>query len=181
MSQKGSKGYVSANVVNVESEEIRRILSRTNKANPKEEDVVALRRALRENPGLLRQASDLARIAQNEMVDQLSTTALAREAFLLGQETLREELGYEEAPPLERLLIEEVALTRLHYYKTQRAYVRATGGSIPITQSDFWERKVNAAQRRHLRAVEALARVRKLAGRSPVQINIAGQQVNLAH
>ena len=180
MSRKSSKDYQSANTAIIESKELLQVLERTNKANPKAEDVAALKEALRANPGLWRQIGDLARTAQGELVDQLSTTALARETYLHALEELRQGLGYEAAPVLERLLIEEVALMWLHYYKTQRAYVRATQDSIPIVQGDFWERKVNAAQRRYLRAVEALGRVRKLTGRGALQINIAGQQVNVA-
>ena len=46
--------------------------------------------------------------------------------------------------------------------------------------SSHWERKLSTVQRPYLRAIETLARVRKLMGVPMVQINIAaegGQQV----
>ena len=92
----------------------------------------------------------------------------------------RRALGYDEARDLERLLIEQVILTWLHYYRVQHGYRQTVGKQLLIVQEDRWERKLNAAQRRHLRAVETLARVRKLSGRGPIQINIAEQQVNVA-
>ena len=55
---------------------------------------------------------------------------------------------------------------------------------ITLTMGKYWEGRLSAAQRRHLRAVETLARVRRLLSRIPaVQVNIAtqgGQQVNVA-
>jgi hypothetical protein len=49
-----------------------------------------------------------------------------------------------------------------------------------MKQGMYWEQRQNAAQGRFLRAVETLARVRRLNKRPPVQINIGGQQVNIA-
>jgi len=55
---------------------------------------------------------------------------------------------------------------------------------MTIDQAHFLEKRLNAAQWRFLRAVETLARVRKIARRTPpLQVNIAtqgGQQVNVA-
>ena len=57
-------------------------------------------------------------------------------------------------------------------------------GEVRMSVVDFWERRLSLAERRHLRACETLARVRKLLMNGPVlQVNIAsqgGQQVNVA-
>ena len=53
--------------------------------------------------------------------------------------------------------------------------------SISLEKARFWEGRLNAAQRRFLRAMETLARVRKLK-LPPVQVNIAApgsQQANV--
>ncbi len=63
--------------------------------------------------------------------------------------------------------------TQYHY----QAHLRET---LTTKHRDYWDRHLNAAQRRYLRAIETLARVRKLSGRGPIQINIAEQQVNVA-
>ena len=180
MSRNKPEGYQSANVIHVEQEELRKLLTRTDKANPKAEDITALRKALREQPEFGRQIGDLARITQGKLIDQLSGTALTREGFLHRTEELRRELGYEEAPAAERLLIEQVVLCWLHFHKMQHSYGGLKRNSTLIVQADHWERLMNAAQRRYLRSIETLARVRKLSGRGPVQINIAEQQVNMA-
>ncbi len=49
-----------------------------------------------------------------------------------------------------------------------------------MTVGAYWDRRVSGAQARYLRAMEALARVRRLAMPQPLQVNIGGQQVNVA-
>lgn len=82
--------------------------------------------------------------------------------ILLGQ------LGYNVAPMLERMLIESVVLAWMRY-----------NDELTIVQAEFRERRLSAAQRRYLRAVETLARIRRLA-LPALQVNIADKQVNLA-
>jgi hypothetical protein len=49
-----------------------------------------------------------------------------------------------------------------------------------LTVGTYWDRRLNSAQQRHLRAIESLARVRRLSNATPLQVNIGGQQVNVA-
>ena len=98
----------------------------------------------------------------------------------------RKELGLEHAPTLEQLLIDHIATCRLRIQEVEWRYqaIVCDGESRPIYQMDWRERRLNAAQRRYLRACETLARVRKLTRSTrAVQVNIAaagGQQVNVA-
>jgi hypothetical protein len=51
---------------------------------------------------------------------------------------------------------------------------------MEIYQADFLEKRLNYAQRRFTRAIETLARVRKVTRQTlALQVNIAGQQVNV--
>ena len=62
----------------------------------------------------------------------------------------------------------------------EREYEWAMSDDRTLAEASYLERKLSAVQRRYLRAVETLARVRKLMGVPMVQINIAatgGQQV----
>jgi hypothetical protein len=96
---------------------------------------------------------------------------------------VKEDLGYSVAPPLERLLIEQVVLCSLHMYLVAGEYGLVVEPSIPQSSIDHWERRLSAVQHRYLRACESLARIRKLARTTPaLQVNIAthgGQQLNL--
>ena len=167
--------------VMIESEELYQLLKRVNTANPKREDVVLLKQRLRGSHALCKEVLDLTQLTETQLIQSLAgDSVLIEEAIREDLAHRRHALGYDKAHDLEQLLIEQVILTWLHYYRVQYSYRQVTSKSILITQADMWERRLNAAQRRHLRAVETLARVRKLSGRGPVQINIAEQQVIVA-
>ncbi len=59
-------------------------------------------------------------------------------------------------------------------------YAEGALQSHTLSSGAYWDRRVNGAQARYLRAVEALARVQRLAHPMPLQVNIGGQQVNVA-
>ena len=74
---------------------------------------------------------------------------------------MRDELGWDSSPKLERVLIERVVQTwlNLHWIET----VDAQAGSRPIPVEKHDAARVEQAERRHLRAIKALATVRKMA------------------
>ena len=55
------------------------------------------------------------------------------------------------------------------------------GKQLSLNQERYWSGYIHQTQARYLRAIEALARVRRLAQRTPVQINIGGQQINVVN
>ncbi len=138
---------------------------------------------LHDHPALWRTYGDLASAAAQTVIDRLSPLPHLSESLKCGWKAMKDELGYLAAPPLERLLIEQVVLCWLHFYLVDLEYTAATAQSIPLDTADFWERRLSAAQSRYLRACQSLARIRKLARATPaLQVNIAthgGQQVNL--
>lgn len=162
---------------------IKELVKRTNQKNPKPEDVKALRRYLTEHPAAWTGGGDLVYQNTMQLLDMAVGTPFARESILAGIAETKKALGYEQSPAIERLLIEHALLAKLHYdVATYQYTARAYGGEQTITQGEFWERRLTAAQMRYLRAVETLARVRKMA-LPAVQVNIAtegGQQVNIA-
>lgn len=95
---------------------------------------------------------------------------------------MRDELGFESAPLLEKMLIEHIVLCyfRLAEAELYFSAVIAHGGTL--AQIEHHQKRVGASQRRFTRACESLARVRKLS-RPSVQINVAtegGRQLNVA-
>lgn len=162
---------------------LQELVKRTNQKTPKAEDVKALRKYLAEHPGAWTGGGDLVYQNTMQLLDKVMATPLAKESILAGIEETKKALGYEQSPTIEKLLIEHVLLAKLHYDVITNGYTaRAYGGEQTITQGEFWERRLTAAQMRYLRAVETLARVRKMA-LPAVQVNIAtegGQQVNIA-
>jgi hypothetical protein len=64
-------------------------------------------------------------------------------------------------------------------YATQWRYEATIGGNPSLRQAEFWERRLTSVQRRYLRAIETLARVRKVAPKA-LMVNVAQQQINAA-
>ena len=151
--------------------------------DPSPADVRALREMLHDHSGLWREYGDLAQNAAATLIQQLKASPHVAESLIHGWTAMKDDLGYSDAPPLERHLIEEVVLCSMHKNLVAAEYSAAM--TKPITQSsvNHWERRLTAVQSRFLRAIESLARVRKLARTTPaLQLNIAahgGQQVNV--
>lgn len=157
-------------------------LARIDQENPTSTDLEIVREALREYPGLWQAVGDLADQAASVIVQSVNAAPVAREIVKGNYEGLKRDLGWESASPLERILIGQVALTWLRLNILEQAYTQNTmtsGETFGLESGHFWDRRLSAAQRRHLRACETLARIRKM-GIAALQVNIARQQVNIA-
>lgn len=94
---------------------------------------------------------------------------------------MRDELGYADAPALERVLIEAAVICWLRLSLMEMRYSAVLAASNTLAHVEHTERRLTQAQKRFNRACEALARVRKLS-KPKVQINVAaigGRQVNV--
>jgi hypothetical protein len=95
-------------------------------------------------------------------------------AFLTAKvQTLKAELGYQAANPIERLLIDQIlkAWVRLRAADANHEAGFNSGG-LSVSQAVFHEQFLSNAQRRLTQAIEALARVRNLSRRAPLfQVN----------
>jgi hypothetical protein len=160
------------------------LLKKTDRQVPDPADLLALRAMLERSPALWRVAGDLAHTAAMGVVAKMRAYPLVAESLKRGWDVMKDELGYQLAPPLERLLIEQVVLCWLHLHAVEIEYAGLIGAPSLSADADRWERRLSAAQARYLRACETLARIRKLARSTPaLQVNIAadgGQQINVA-
>lgn len=159
------------------------LVKRTDKEDPDPADVRALRQTLSQHPELWCLAGDLARAAALNIVNKLEASHPISQSLKQGWGAMKDELGYQTASPLERLLIEQIVLCWFHLNIVEIEYTNVMAQPIPVSSAEHWERRLSAAQRRYIRACDALARIRKLARTTPaLQVNIAahgGQQLNL--
>jgi hypothetical protein len=141
--------------------------------------VPRLREILREAPELARRFVDPAIQTQRSMIETYAggDSPVVRETLPHTLEALRVELGGGYPSPLERLLVERIAATwlQLHYFETLYAQ---NISNLTIVQSEFHQKRIDRAHRRHLSAVKTLAQIRKMG--PAVQINIAEKQINTA-
>lgn len=148
------------------------------KADRGKPDAKQVRDLLRLHPELWR-LYDIADSVQTSALDAGKVDAITRELIISFMNGLKRQMGYYQSPMHEQMLISAVCLAWLRYYMIEYSYSNATAGSVAITQAAWWERRLSVAQVRYLRAIETLARVRRLGVN--VQVNIAaagGQQIN---
>ena len=91
---------------------------------------------------------------------------------------------YDDASLMEKLLIEQIILCWMRMYIMDNAYTYnlMNEGSFSLDKAQYWERILSSTQNRFLRAIETLARIRKIT-QATLQVNIAadgGKQVNVA-
>lgn len=159
-------------------QELRALVGRVDKKRPDAGAVNALRQFLAETPGIWRNIGDLAELANLNMIEAMQTSTAAKESMKHGLTAQEKELGQPGDSELERLIIQQIVgcWLRLSYVE----YVlgrNSVEGNFNMRQGEYWERRVSSAQRRYLRAIETLARVRRM--RLPaMQVNIGAQQVN---
>ncbi len=156
--------------------EINLLFQRVDKKNPAPEDLTKLRETLTKYPALSSIGGDLAGQVERQIIEAAIPTQLgARISIQKYCEYQRDELGYKTATALERSLIQHAVLCWLRFHVCEIRYESATQGSLTFAQADFWERKLSIHQKRYLRAVETLARIRKL--NINIQVNVAEKMV----
>ena len=136
----------------------------------------ALRTFLDTEPALWKEVGTFVEEVERTWMQLLTGEDLvAREILLRQLQALKEEVAGPMATPLERLLIDRIALCWLQVQ--QADLVAARQGP----QRAAWiEQRQDRAQARFLAAIKALAQVRKLLTPGPlVQVTIAQQQVNM--
>ncbi len=153
------------------------VLKRTNTQQPDPADLVDLRKHLERFPQAARELGDLSRVMANRIIDELTSTGYLREALRTKYALMIKELSGEPSTALEKLLCEQVALCWLRLQVTEHQY-QNNSTSKEIVVLEFVDRRLSAAQRRFLRAVETLARVRRLG--INVQINVANTCIRKA-
>lgn len=117
-----------------------------------------------------------------DQIEMVTIAKLAREnlawpiALDLKMQQIRADLGGLDPTPIERLLVERVALCWLDVHVLDLQHAHAVG--LTFSQAEHQEKMRDRASRRYLAALKALATVRKM-GVLAVQVNIGAQQINI--
>lgn len=177
---------VTENRLIANCERLATVIAAMSTDNPTPDDVAEAQKLLDDLPEVWVYFGDVNLHVQSRLVERIHGTKLGELALRKGIEVVREGLGYKHACQMEQLLIDHLVTCWLRWQEVEWRYSCAvcSGSAISPPKASYWERRLSAAQRRFLRSVETLARVRKLVRRTPaLQINVAtrgGQQVNVA-
>ena len=164
-------------------EELAALIMKCYKEKPADADIAELRDYLREKPGLYKFVFDLADVIKDTTVKKIISERGGRLGINANILHIKNSMDYERSPIIEQMLIENIIITWLRYQWAEFQLSIRMDREVSISIIEWWEKRTSAAQRRYLRAIETLARVRKLARNTPaLQVNIAtegGQQVNV--
>lgn len=142
---------------------LNQLIKATNKNDPKQSDIDALKKVFDEVPGVWQSAGDMAIQAQIMIINRhFSNSYFTREAVHRKLRDMRDNLGWNEASEIEKLLIRQVCLCWLNVHITEIRNHETTRGNHSMREGLYWEKALLAAQKRYLRAVESLGRMQKI-------------------
>jgi hypothetical protein len=111
----------------------------------------------------------------DHILDKWGGSAAARIVMRADAERMAQRLGRDSAPPFERPLIDHIVTCWVRLQLVERDHVSNTAGAHSRDSGTYWDRRLSEAQRRYLRAVNLLAKLRHMG--PAVQVNVANQQV----
>ena len=169
----------------VQAEEILELAQRIEQVNGTDlQDIQRLRELLAELPEDPFPACSVTYDIQTGLIGNLVQGV--QQVFLMAEtDRMKRDLGYTASPQLERMLIDHILTLRLQLLHAEKRYNNTVVTNKPATTgaAAYQDKHLSACQSRYLKAVEMLAKVRKLARNTPsLQINIAqegGKQVNV--
>jgi hypothetical protein len=127
----------------------------------KKEDKEAFLQMLNEQPEVWQTFGDMAHRVETLIFDKDISFALA-EMTRRKLASMRDELGYETADEMEKLLIKQICINWLRSWLMESMYHEKLREGCSLPQALYWDKTLASAQRRFQRSIESLARVRKL-------------------
>ena len=155
--------------------ELQELLERAQRGD---KSTLPVLRELLKEPQMVEACGNLALLVENTLISKFSGRGLAvNEGMQRKLASIRAELSGPSPTPLERLLVERIAVCWLHLYNLEMIYANKDGMALDLAM--HYQKCIDRAHRRYLSAIKTLAVVRRLA--LPVlQVNIAKKQVNVA-
>jgi hypothetical protein len=140
------------------------IVTRTNTDNPAKKDVEALEKILDENPYYIESVGNryqlvFDRIFYNRME---GSSVLIKETTKRYIKNMKTELGYGNSTFVEKMLIDEIALRWFRLTNIEHLHHQNTCGNHTSEHGNYWDRRLTQAQNRYLKAINTLAKVRKM-------------------
>ncbi|MCA9925542.1 MAG: hypothetical protein KC421_24395 [Anaerolineales bacterium] len=154
------------------------LLNRVNGDHYLPEEEAKVRKILSQVPEGAVIFADLVRLNRDVLVEKIIKGKSSQIALEIQIKQMQTELGYKDSSLLERMVIDNIIDSWLHLQHVQHYlnyWLNRTGSGWDAAA--YWEKRMDTAQRRFLRACTALTRIRKMQV-TAVQVNISRQQVN---
>jgi hypothetical protein len=146
------------------------LLAAANAPKAKPGTADELRRFLDAHPHLTEKAELMTTVTEEAVLKRIVGVSPGSLELIRSElKGIRDRLGYEESPQMERLIIGEIVV----------AWVWVQWNDLQLAKAEkapsieFWQRQVSQAQKRFLRSCESLAKVRKLTERAVSPLAVA--------
>lgn len=166
MPEKKTKKVVELNPAKKQAQELELCAEVIAKADPSAEAKEWYQKQLDTSPDEWRNLGDLMQEATDYALKNFWLGYATKESVKRGAELLKAELGFQNGSPLERLLIEQAVLCHIRLGMIEHLYSRQLSGSYSFDVGAHWEMRLTLAQRRYMKAITTLARVRVLLARA---------------
>ncbi len=124
---------------------------------------MAFHELFKQQPEIWQATTDLAAKLEEKIFNEICSTSYgAKEAFRKKLTAMRDNLDWANSSEMEKILIEQICLNWLRLNLLEDIHYSKTTGSHSSEHGTYWDKRLSSAQRRYLRAVESLAKVRKL-------------------
>lgn len=141
------------------------LMRRCNTPMALSSDISALRRLIVSHYPHMADLGDMLEMAISKVSSgegMRNSTGLTVATVEANAELRKKELGYDTASPLEKPLILHLVLCEQRLGIVETVYGQQMKSELTLKQADYWERRVNHVQQRYLKAVETLAKIRRV-------------------
>jgi hypothetical protein len=156
----GEKNEMEKQKDNSEFENLQALVNRTDKENPKPEDLAEIKKLLNADSRLV-EMNEITALAFERAIKITTSSALMKELFKRQIEEKRRALGYENASQIEQMLIDQVVLCWFRLNNMEMIHASKSYESHNTETGLYWEKRLTGAQRRFTRACETLAKIKK--------------------
>lgn len=143
------------------TDSISALIDRTDKENPKPEDLEKLRAILDKDDTLVR-LNESSEVAFTRVVGTYTTSKLVKELFQRQIAEKRSSLGYESENVMVQMLINQVILCHIRLTTFETFHAEKTKENSSIAAGLYWDKLLSSYQRRFQNACESLGKVKKL-------------------
>lgn len=130
-------------------------------------------------PDLASQLGDIAGFSLQSLSTYAAGDTITQESIRASAAEFKRQLARPGDSPLEKFAIDQCVHAHLLHYTIELRYLDAHTQPSGTERSLYWEQRLTISQKRYMRALNNLARLRRFA-LPPIQINIAESQTNIS-
>lgn len=143
-------------------QELKVLVQRIDKGNPKKEDLALLHKEFDRMPQLYRNVGNISKQVFESVIGDANKSIVFGESVERYAEEMKQELGYQSSTFIEKMLIDEVVMRWLRLSVMDSAHRNITSQSHRREEGMYIEKRLHLAQKNYLRASETLVKVRKM-------------------